>query len=395
MKTRLSMNQKASKMNLTEVKNALSYALTSDQNPPLLVEVTAFQGCNKRCSYCFEKDVSPCAIDHTEQQRQIQLLLQLCESFDFAKYSRLKISFWGGEPMANYPFVLEVMQKTSKYWFVDWHIFTNGTLTSNFEDLILKHQDLLQIFKQGRLTIQVSFDGEPHHTHKRNYSPLEFYPTLKLLAGNGICFNFKGTIAADSIEMMPECWDSYQEMAERYPKQTAWAPTIDSTADLSTIDLNLWRSVLIQIAKKELTFIKQHHRPLLSWFTDSRHFCDVRLTTFMHSDGNFYLCHGAPYIQDDSQRAKFITGNTKSVTSIADVIDPQAIDVNSLDPRCSRCGATYCGACHINLVDPDNIRKDWCQCLSKDASRCQLMIEFGKIDRMLKLVLASRGILFG
>ena len=77
-----------------------------------------------------------------------------------------------------------------------------------------------------------------------------------------------------------------------------WCPSIDSVADLSNIDLEMWRRVLLEVAKREIHFIEQNGRPLLTWFKDGKRFCDVRCSTHMHSDGNFYLCHGAPYIED-------------------------------------------------------------------------------------------------
>jgi hypothetical protein len=138
-----------------------------------------------------------------------------------------------------------------------------------------------------------------------------------------------------------------------------WCPAIDSAANLVDVDLEMWRKTLIEIAKRELKFILDNGRPLLSWFKDNKNFCDIRCSTHMHSDGNFYFCHGAPYIEDLDKRNKFITGNTSTVTSIMDVISEDSINCNKSNQKCNLCGATYCGACHINIVDANNIKDDW------------------------------------
>jgi sulfatase maturation enzyme AslB (radical SAM superfamily) len=136
------------------------------------------------------------------------LLKKLCVEFNKEKFDRLKISFWGGEPMLNYDFVRDIIKETSKFDFVDWHIFSNGTLDHKFKTLIL-NEEFSPKLKNGRLSVQISFDGEPHHSLKRGYNPSEFTKTVEILVNNGITFNFKGTLAADSLHLMPQCWDSY------------------------------------------------------------------------------------------------------------------------------------------------------------------------------------------
>lgn len=379
-------------MSLKSAEDALRCTLNLNAKPTLLVEVTASDACNKRCSYCFEK-CKESQMNVEEQARQLELLKKLCEEFDPERFDRLKISFWGGEPMLNYKFVHDVIQETSKFDFVDWHVFSNGTLAEQFKTMILD-EDFSSKLKDRRLSVQISFDGEPHHSLKRGYLPTEFYETMQLLHDNKIMFNFKGTLAADSLHLMPQCWDSYNGLFKQFGPSVYWCPAIDSIADLSNVDLEMWRRVLLEIAKREIQFIEQNGRPLLTWFKDGKRFCDVRCSTHMHSDGNFYLCHGAPYIEDESRRSKFIIGKTSSVNSILDAIDMDSINVRSQNEDCVMCGATYCAACHVNIVDPDDIKNDWLKCVSReDGGRCKLMKIFGQVNRMLRLVLASRGLL--
>lgn len=381
-------------MSLNTAEEALKCTLNLGTKPTILVEVTASNACNKRCSYCFEHKDGMTKMSEKEQTRQLELLKNLCEEFDNQKFDRLKISFWGGEPMLNYNFVRDVIKETSKFDFVDWHIFSNGTLDGNFKSLVCD-EEFSPKLKYGRLSVQISFDGEPHHSLKRGYLPTEFDKTLELLASNGILFNFKGTLAADSLHLMPQCWDSYYELFKRLDTKSSvyWCPAIDSTANLLDVDLRMWKKTLLDVAKREMHFIEDNGRPLLTWFKDKKRFCDVRFSTHMHSDGKFYLCHGAPYIEDNERRARFVTGTTSSVSSIMDVISSSSIDINAQSHRCTKCGATYCGTCHVNVVDANNVREDWLKCIAReDKGRCRLMKEFGKVNRILRLALASRGI---
>lgn len=82
----------------------------------------------------------------------------------------------------------------------------------------------------------MSYDGEPHHSLKRGYSFDEAEPMLELLQASSIPFTLKATVAEDSIEMMPECWKSYEHLYCRYGKQVSYSPAIDTSSDLSSID---------------------------------------------------------------------------------------------------------------------------------------------------------------
>ena len=82
------------------------------------------------------------------------------------------------------------------------------------------------------------------------------------------------------------------------------------------------------------------------------------------------------------------------MSSILDAIDMDSINVKTQNEDCRLCGATYCAACHVNIVDPNDIKNDWLKCVSReDRGRCQLMKIFGQVNRMMRLVLASRGLL--
>ena len=72
------------------------------------------------------------------ENKQIELLKKLCSKFDLSMCDSLTVSFWGGEPMMNLDFVCNVIEATSKYKFVRYHMYSNGTLEDEFKRLLDK-----------------------------------------------------------------------------------------------------------------------------------------------------------------------------------------------------------------------------------------------------------------
>lgn len=165
----------------------------------------------------------------------------------------------------NIEWLRKILERTVDYEFVDYHMFTNGTLYNRLKSLLENH-NLKKAFQCGRFAIQVSHDGEPHHTTKRGYSSAEVIPMLDLLKKHSISFTLKATIAEDAIGMMPDCWKSYEVLYEKYGECISYAPAIDTSSELGAIDLQVWRRAVKEIAKLEFGFIKKHNHPLMAWF---------------------------------------------------------------------------------------------------------------------------------
>ena len=76
------------------------------------VEITVTNACNRRCSYCFESSHDNIS-SRDEELRQLDIIKRYCEAFDLSKHDRLKLTFWGGEPMMNTRFLFELIRGTS------------------------------------------------------------------------------------------------------------------------------------------------------------------------------------------------------------------------------------------------------------------------------------------
>lgn len=373
-------------MKLQKAAESLKETLEHENRVNPLLEITVSNGCNQRCSYCFEPHkVFSKNLD--EEKRQLKIIDRVCKNFDHSRFGRLTLSFWGGEPLMNDSWIKEIIQKTVKYEFVDYHMFTNGTLVDRLQAMI-DDKDLSQAFKCRRFEIQVSYDGEPHHSQKRGYSSDEVMKTLELLKEKNVQFHLKATITEDSISMMPQCWKSYEQLYDRFGRCISYSPSLDTSSQLREIDMDEWKKIIFQLAKNEFGFIKKNRHPLMSWFNfGQKKICDIRNSIHMHSDGNFYLCHGAPYL-DEKKKTKFILTTTKQIEHLDNPQDilfrNDNIFIDSRRNECMNCEATFCGMCHIQEVDPNAYQKDWIQCISRNRKKCQLYQEFGKIARALK-----------
>ena len=292
----------------------------------------------------------------------------------------------------NVDWLEKIISSTINYEFVDYHMFTNGTLLENLKTLV-DGLTTSQAFKCGRFRIQVSHDGSPHHELKREYGSCEVLPTLDFLVKRDIPFSLKATITEDSVQLMPECWKSYEKLYDKYGRQISYCPTLDTSSELDNIDLQSWTEISKQLAKLEFKFIQKHHHPLMSWFKrDQKRICDVRNTIHMHTDGNLYVCHGAPYL-DAGKRDKFVITTTKKLLESNDIQNElfrdDLIDASSRAQECLVCEATFCGMCHVGIVDPQHFKDHWIPCMVCQKKRCQIYREFGKVARALSFALSK------
>lgn len=351
------------------------------------IEVTATQQCNCRCKYCFESFSLECQEskrDSEEETRQLNLIKDFCQKFDILENESLSITFWGGEPLLNLKFVEKIISATIEHDFVNYYMFTNGTLIDNI-------QHLLERFSARRLKhkihFQLSYDGEPHNRFKRGeLSSSRVLEAARLLKMHEIPFSFKATLSFDMLQELPRMWKSYEQLYKEFGECARYSPTLDMLESTpSQNDLDSWLSTLLEVAKLERRFIERHGQPLMKCFDyGSKRVCNPTKSVMMHVDGKFYLCHGCAYLR---QKQDFQLEDTKSTQSLEEVFKKMdsivAFDARNDD--CTHCPAVWCTACHINHVDPNNLHDDWIQCISRAKMRCQYMKIFGLVARVLSL----------
>lgn len=350
----------------------------------IYIELTATDSCNCSCSYCFEGCNHKGAVSNPEiEKQQIKFLEDYCKTFDTSKHKHLSIAFWGGEPFMNLPHMAAVIDATCKYDFVRYFCYSNGTLVDKYDEFL--NMPFIQSIKD-RLHVQLSYDGEPHNTIKRGYSNENILKVADKLKEAGIMFVFKATLSYDMVPHLVEIWKSYEELFYRYPEANVrYIPTIDTSFDAAREDLlDVWKEKVIEVAKLEYKFAKKNGFPLWEWFNDGMKMtCKIKNTCLIHTDGNLYVCHGVPYLDNAKKKSKLTLGNI--YTSKLDEVLSKTRDSNVVPVSCLKCNATYCSVCHVvNLHEDDDLIEGWAIRRPADSIRCKYFKEFGYISRLLK-----------
>lgn len=348
----------------------------------IFVELTTTNDCNCNCSYCFEKCYSKKheVIDNY-QTRTLQLIVDACKNFDKDKFEWFTISFWGGEPFLNIEFVENIIRHTYKFSFVRYNFFSNGTLVDKYKQFLAC--DFINNV-HNRIHIQLSYDGEPHHSIKREDNKHLIFEVADLLKINKINFDFKATLSFDMIKYLPQIWDSYHELHDKYDCIITYYPTLDTTTSKQQY-FEDWKNALVEMMKKEHAFIKKHHHALFGWLNTGRKAnCNLDNSIHIHTDGNIYICHGCAY-KEDNDNMKY--GNINEISSLYDVLNSD-FGISDIPEQCKVCPATYCSVCHIsNIRSDENPHEKWISCKVNNKVRCMYFKYFGYMSKLLQYVL--------
>jgi radical SAM protein with 4Fe4S-binding SPASM domain len=344
---------------------------------PIHIELTPTNRCNQRCSYCFEGSCKRSDISEDEGSRQLTILAKTKNDLEKSGYDGIALTFWGGEPFLNVDFMLCA---TNIVCSCDFRIsiYTNGTCKEGM-DRFLKNagEDILK-----RTSIQFSYDGEPHHSLKRGYPSDTVISYFRKFKEAGARPKFKATLALDMIDRLPEIWKSYEKLYDELGDSVAYAPTLDTSTQITEDLIPKWKKVMVEIAKMEMDFARKHGKPLMVWF--GRGFkgsCRLTDTIHVQPDGKMYVCHACPYLDDPG---KLYLGNTSTIERFDQAVLKK--NLCNTTEECRNCGATYCTICHATLMKPDeDPREKWLEAKPREMLRCRIFQEFGKIDLALRL----------
>jgi len=123
----------------------------------------------------------------------------------------------------NIRFMYEIIRLTYHYEFVDYMMYSNGTLVENYIDFLL--QDFIESVS-NRFHIQLSYDGEPHNTLMRHNSNTNVLKVADMLQKRGFYVTFKATLSFKMLHLLPQVWDSYKELQSKFP-HIFYSPTLD------------------------------------------------------------------------------------------------------------------------------------------------------------------------
>lgn len=133
-----------------ELSLVLSKRKTQITNPVIpTYRILVTTACNARCSYCFEQGIKFVAMDIPVADALVDFILK--ESYE---YSKIKVQWFGGEPLMNFNIIKYITGKLNDKFDGDiiYSIITNGSL--------LTRTVAKELVKLGVRKAQITLDGD-------------------------------------------------------------------------------------------------------------------------------------------------------------------------------------------------------------------------------------------
>jgi radical SAM protein with 4Fe4S-binding SPASM domain len=360
------------------------------------LELTTSALCDLACTYCFEGEKV-----NKQRLEDLDLLIkriyELLES-DWMKkhYSGLNLSFWGGEPTLNPNYIIKIMDEFQHRDDVSFHMYSNGFNQKNMLRVV-------NTVDTSKLEIQISYDGhainDAYRLTKNGKSTAKnVISTFEMLADRGITVCFKSTLPSTALGSLYEAWLDFERMFytynERYGNRirVAFTPTIDYSmipSEESKQELVvIFKKQVLNIAKKEIAFYKQHGRHLCTWFggSDTKTNCSAGLNmAAIDVNGDSYACHGALYAPGRAEMKSSSIFDDTFIQSVATFADKFEKSVNTVSDVCRDCVATTCVICPVatsSVSKKDDFFLKWTD--RQVNGLCEFYQTFGEIDRTVQ-----------
>lgn len=164
---------------------------TTDKQFQSLYLITT-TNCNLDCSYCFYRSSFSGSLKHRQNMSFEVAKNAIDKFFDIVSKNEItdnywqQITFYGGEPLINKELLIQAIPYAREK-FNDK--FTSLVINTN---LVLLDEEIIKIFKDNNVEVQVSLDGnkEQHDLNRKNIAGQGSYDivikNMKLLIENGI-----------------------------------------------------------------------------------------------------------------------------------------------------------------------------------------------------------------
>lgn len=359
------------------------------------LEITTTEGCNFKCSYCFEKGIAPNVFDNKHSDLLVKRINELLDNEWFKEeYEGLKIIFWGGEPTLNMILCEKVIEAFENDERVCFFIYTNGSTMDRFIHTLRRIKDKPFIDKESsKFIVQVSYDGNPINDNcrvprdKNCASSVIVRNAIKLLHESDIEFGLKATLSWDSFEWLSLVWDDFYSLYLEFGEKIKYAVTVDYYDVQFRKYADIVRESILNIARKEILFYRQYGTFLSNIFSNNKAICATgKSMATIDTKGNISYCHGCLYSDTDF---------TYSSIFDADFIDciKKAHDFlikHEVEPQeCKECIAGLCLRCNVKKHDASNKTKfqdKWFDYTSQ-YELCEYYKMVGKIGSALRLIL--------
>jgi len=321
------------------------------------LEITTTNSCNYNCSYCFERNhiLEENLLDAKIIIKRVKELLN-SEWFQ-EQYSGLKIILWGGEPTMNMPLCLSLMEAFRQNERVCFFIYTNGSTMNHLIPTLrrLKDQPFIKP-NQSKITVQVSYDGQPIHDMNRlNKKGMgtskACLDAISLLHKYDIDYGLKATMSWGDFSFLPMAWDDFEKLHETYGPKIKYSLTVDYYDVKFSINKNVVKRVLIQVAQREIRFYKKYGYHLSNIFRKRKAFCATgKGMAAINTDGNVFVCHGAIYSKY-SEKLQYTNIFDKNFINSIRWSNGFYQDNHFEPDECKNCIATSCLRCNVKKFE--------------------------------------------
>lgn len=324
------------------------------------LEITTTQACNFRCTYCFERSHEP-----EEQLLDAKIVIkrvnQLLDTEWFnEQYSGIKLILWGGEPTMNMSLCKQLMEAFRTNEKICFFMYTNGSTIDNLIPTLRRLKKCHFIKNTPKLTIQVSYDGNPIHDLRRKNSKgdptsPEVKHAIYELDKYGINFGLKSTITWKDYFLIPEAWEDIKNLNYIYDESKL---KYSLTVDYYNVEFRKYKSqvedALIQVSQKEIKFYQEFNHFLSNIFRSNRAFCATgKSMAVVDTNGEVFYCHGSIYSKC-SEELKYTNIFNKNFINSLEKANKFFFD-NHIEPiECENCIASSCLRCNVKKYEESN-----------------------------------------
>lgn len=267
----------------------------------MILDINVTSTCNLGCKYCSEghnpemPDLAK--IENSKTDVKTQEIIDFIQKVqEKNKDEKFTIAFWGGEPMMNMPYCLDLMTYYAKNKNITFFFYTNGMYIEKYKESLKNINSLLT---RDRFEIQISYDGKPindiERVTKTNKSTSEEVKKAFAILGEiNVRRKIKSTITPRTFKYI---YESFLDVIS-IPGCENYFPTPDSFNDYEKEKeeeyFNDLKIGLANIAK----YIYQNklRADIFGWFRNSRALCSAGINYYsINLDGKLSPCHGTMY----------------------------------------------------------------------------------------------------
>jgi radical SAM protein with 4Fe4S-binding SPASM domain len=323
------------------------------------LEITTTEACNWNCKYCFERNHIPTEKVLTASiiQDRVDELFQA--NWFKEQYSGIKLILWGGEPTLNLGLCRNLMNAFMYDERVCFFIYTNGSKIHNLIDILRELKKKRFIKKTPKVTVQVSYDGNPIHDINRKDKKDRSTSKIAINAMTqlnqwGIDFGLKATMPWNCYHMLPQAWDDFDDLHKIFGEKIRYALTVDYYDVQFEKYKKIVEESLIKVAQKEIKFYKKYGYYLSNIFKFNRAFCATgKSMAVINTDGNVFYCHGAIYSKCSNELKYTNIFSKNFINSIKNA--NKFFYNNYIEPNeCRLCVATSCLRCNVKKYEESN-----------------------------------------